>query len=34
MHAKKDNLELTKAQNIGCKIYSYPKAILTLRNDQ
>ena len=24
MHAKKDNLELIKAQNIGCKIYSYP----------
>ena len=34
MHAKKDNLELIKAQNIGCKIYSYPELIYEISKNK
>ena len=34
MHAKKDNLELIKAQNIDCKIYSYPELIYEISKNK
>ena len=34
MHARKDNPELIKAQNLGLSIYSYPEFIYEQTKDQ
>jgi UDP-N-acetylmuramate--alanine ligase/UDP-N-acetylmuramate: L-alanyl-gamma-D-glutamyl-meso-diaminopimelate ligase len=34
MHAKKDNLELKKAQELGLKIYSYPEFLFELSREK
>ena len=34
MHAKKDNLELLKAQELGLKVYSYPEYIYEQSKDK